>query len=173
MLNAIVGGLFGSRLNRLLREEKGYTYGVHSGFEMRRGPGPFAVRTAVHTEVTVAAIRDLVSELDRMRNELVTDEELAIARDYLVGVFPLRFETAGQVAGAIAGLVSQDLPDDELDRYRPQIAAISADQVLGAAQAHIRVEQASIVLVGDAQAFEKDLRDAGLGEVEIVRDEAE
>jgi zinc protease len=171
VLNAIVGGLFGSRLNRLLREEKGYTYGVHSSFEMRRGPGPFAVRTAVHTEVTVPALKDLLSELERMCDEPVTDEELTVARDYLVGVFPLRFETAGQVAGAIAGLVSQDLPDDELDRYRPAIAAVTADQVLSAAQAHIRVPGASIVLVGDAQAFESDLREAGLGEVEIVRDD--
>jgi predicted Zn-dependent peptidase len=173
VLNAIVGGLFGSRLNRLLREEKGYTYGVHSGFEMRRGPGPFAVRTAVHTEVTVPAINDLVSELDRMRQAPVEPDELTVARDYLVGVFPLRFETAAQVAGAIAGLVTQDLPDDELDRYRPAIAEVSAAQVLTAAQAHIRVEEASIVVVGDARAFEGDLRDAGLGEVEFVRDNGE
>jgi predicted Zn-dependent peptidase len=77
------------------------------------------------------------------------------------------------VAGAIAGLVTQDLPDDELDRYRPAIAEVSAAQVLTAAQAHIRVEEASIVVVGDAKAFEGDLRDAGLGEVEFVRDNGE
>jgi zinc protease len=171
VLNAIVGGLFTSRLNRLLREEKGYTYGVHSGFEMRRGPGPFAVRTAVHSEVTVPAVQDTLSVLDLIRLAPVTGEELDNARDYLVGVFPLRFETAGQVAAAIAGLVSQGLPDDELDRYRPQIGAVSADQVQAAAKAHIRPAEASIAIVGDAASFADSLREADLGEVEIVQDE--
>jgi zinc protease len=172
VLNAIVGGLFGSRLNKLLREEKGYTYGVHTAFDMRRAAGPFAVRMAVQTEVTVPAISDALGELERIREAEPTAEELTIARDYLVGVFPLRFETSGQVAGAIAGLVAQDLPDDELDRYRPRIAAVDAGQVLAAAQRHIRPAEASIVIVGDADAFADGLRDAGLGDVVIEREEA-
>ena len=61
-------------------------------------------------------------------------EELDTARDYLVGVFPLRFETAGQVAAALSGLVVLELPDDELDRYRPAVAAVDADAVVAAAQ---------------------------------------
>ena len=61
VLNAFLGGLFGSRLNALLREEKGYTYGVHSSFDMRVGSGPFAVRTAVQTEFTVPAVVDTLA----------------------------------------------------------------------------------------------------------------
>jgi zinc protease len=63
VMSAILGGLFNSRLNRKLREEKGYTYGAGAGFDMRRGPGPFAVRAAVNTEVTVPAIQDMLAEL--------------------------------------------------------------------------------------------------------------
>jgi zinc protease len=171
VLNAILGGLFGSRLNALLREEKGYTYGVHSSFDMRVGAGPFAVRTAVQTEFTVPAIVDTLAELRRIGEAPVTDEELTTARDYLVGVFPLRYETSGQVAGAIAGLVANGLPDDELDRYRPAVASVSAEQVLGAAQARIRPAEVSVVVVGDADAFLPALEGAGIGEVEVVREE--
>lgn len=171
VLNAILGGLFGSRLNALLREQKGYTYGVHSSFDMRVGAGPFAVRTAVQTEFTVPAIVDTLAELRRIGEGPVTDEELTTARDYLVGVFPLRYETSGQVAGAIAGLVANGLPDDELDRYRPAVAAVSAEQVLEAARARIRPAEASVVVVGDADAFLPALEGAGIGRVEVVREE--
>lgn len=170
VLNTILGGQFGSRLNRLLREERGYTYGVHSGFDMRRSVGPFAVRMAVQTEVTVPAIIDAVGELRRIREAPVDDDELTHARDYLVGVFPLRFEAAPQVAAAINGLIVHDLPDDELDAYRPAIAAVTADQVLAAALAHVRPDDASIVVVGDAKGFVDDLRAAGIGDVSVVED---
>ncbi len=171
VLNALLGGLFGSRLNALLREEKGYTYGVHSTFDMRVGSGPFAVRTAVQTEFTVPSVVETLAELGRIRDGLATDEELTIARDYLAGVFPLRYETSAQVAGAIAGMVAHGLPEDEFDRYRPAIAAVTAQQVLDAARRYVRPEEASVVIVGDAEAFVPALRDAGLGEVRVVREE--
>jgi predicted Zn-dependent peptidase len=169
--NALLGGLFNSRLNMLLREERGYTYGVNSGFDMRRSAGPFAVRCAVESDVTAAAIADIMAELGRIADDPVEDAELSAARDYLIGVFPLRFETSAQVAGALSGLVVQGLPDDELDRYRPAVAAVSADDVRAAAAAHIHPDQASIVVVGDVSKFEGSLREAGYGEVEIVRDD--
>jgi zinc protease len=171
VLNAVLGGLFGSRLNTLLREQKGYTYGVHSSFDMRVGTGPFAVRTAVQTEFTVPSVIDTLAEFQRIREAPAEEGELTIARDYLVGVFPLRYETSGQVAGAIAGMVAHGLPDDELDRYRPAIAAVTADQVLAAAQRHVRPEEAAVVIVGDADAFLGALADTGLGDVQVMREE--
>jgi predicted Zn-dependent peptidase len=171
VMNTILGGLFNSRLNRLLREERGYTYGVHSGFDLRRAAGPFAVRCAVETDVTAPAVIDLMAELRRIRDGVVEDEELATARDYLVGVFPLRFETSAQVAGALGGIVVYGLPDDELDRYRPEIAAVTPDEIHAAATAHLAPDRAVVVIVGDAARIADPLRDAGLGEVEVVRDE--
>lgn len=159
-----------SRLNMLLREERGYTYGVSSGFDMRRAAGPFAVRCAVESDVTAPAVADIVAELARVGHDPVSDEELDAARDYLIGVFPLRFETSAQVAGALSGLVVQDLPDDELDRYRPAVAAVTADDVRAAATAHIDIERASIVIVGDASKCADELRDADYAEVEVIRD---
>jgi zinc protease len=170
VMGAILGGLFNSRLNTKLREEKGYTYGAGAGFDLRRGAGPFAARAAVNTEVTVPAIVDILAELDRIRETAVADPELKAARDFLVGVFPLRFETPGPVVGALAGLVIHDLPDDELARYRPAIEAVTEDAVQAAARNHIHPDASAIVLVGDADAFATDLEAAGLGRLIIERD---
>jgi zinc protease len=168
VLNAILGGTFNSRLNRVIREELGYTYGIHSSFDMRRREGPFAIRTAVETAVTVPAILEILRIVRDFRDAEVQDDELTASRDYLVGVFPLRFEGAAQVASALGGLIVFGLPDDELDRYRPQVAAVSASDILTAASRHIRPDDLSIVVVGDAKQVEQPLRDAGLGEVEFV-----
>ena len=170
VMGAILGGLFNSRLNRKLREEKGYTYGASAGFDLRRAAGPFAARAAVATDVTVPAVQDMLSELERMRSLLVDDEELMDARDYLVGVFPLRFETPGAVVGTLGGLVVQGLPDDELTRYRSSIESVTREAVLAAAETYIRPAEAAIVLVGDADGFLPALEAAGLGPIAVDRD---
>jgi zinc protease len=168
VLNAILGGTFASRLNTILREEKGYTYGIGSSFDMRRQAGPFVVRTAVETAVTLPSITEILKIVREFGQSDVGADELDIARDYLVGVFPLRFETAGQVASALGGLVALDLPDDELDRYRPGVAAVSAADVRAAANRHIRPNELVVVVVGDAAKVEPELRAAGLGELTVV-----
>lgn len=173
VMSAILGGLFNSRLNMRLREEKGYTYGAGAGFDLRRAAGPFAARAAVNTEVTVPAIIEFLNELQRMCDEPVTAAELTAARDYLIGVFPLRFETAGAVGGAIGGLVVHGLPVDELVSYRERIEAVDIDAVAAAARAHLHVADAAIVLVGDADAFGAELEAAGLGPIVIERDDAD
>ncbi len=168
---AILGGLFNSRLNMKLREEKGYTYGASAGWDLRRGPGPFAARAAVNGEATTPAIADLMAELDRIRESRVTDAELDAARDYLVGVFPIRFETPGAVLGALAGLAVHGLPDEELTQYRERIESVTADDVLRTAQRRISPERAAIVLVGDADSIAGELESLDLGRILVERDE--
>jgi zinc protease len=170
VMSAILGGLFNSRLNRKLREEKGYTYGAGAGFDMRRGVGPFAVRAAVNTEVTVPALQDIFVQLEAMRDGPPRRDELHAARDYLVGVFPLRFETPPAVVGAIAGLLIQGLPMDELDRYRPAVEAVSDADVQGAARSHIQPSKAAVVLVGDADAILPPLEAAAIGPIAVERE---
>ncbi|MCU0484322.1 MAG: insulinase family protein, partial [Chloroflexi bacterium] len=171
VMSAILGGLFNSRLNLRLREEKGYTYGASAGFDLRRLAGPFSARIAVNTEATVPAIADTLAELRRIREAPVEEAELATARDYLVGVFPLRFETPGPVVSALAGLVTHELPDDELDRYRPAIEAVTSADVLAAAREHLDPERMAVVVVGDAAALAPRLESAGFGPLEVIHDE--
>jgi hypothetical protein len=106
-----------------------------------------------------------------MRDTRVTPEELAAARDFLVGVFPLRFETPGAVVAAVSGLSVHGLPLDELTDYRARVEAVDIDAVETAARAHLAVDRAAIVLVGDVDAFGADLEAAGLGRLVIDRDE--
>lgn len=173
VMSSILGGLFNSRLNMKLREEKGYTYGAWAGFDFRRHAGPFTARAAVDTANTAPALADLLAELERMRATSPSEAELRAARDYLVGVFPLRFETPGPVVAAVGGLVTYELPDDELERYRPSIEAVTADDVRAAAEGHLHLERLGVVVVGDADAIARDVETLGIGEVEIVRDEAD
>ena len=171
IMSAILGGLFNSRLNMQLREEKGYTYGAGAGFDMRRAAGPFTARAAVNTEVTVPAVIDTLAELQKMRDTSVEARELSAARDFLIGVFPLRFETPGAVVGAIAGLAVHGLGIEELTEYRRLIEAVDVEAVAKAARDHLDVEKAAIVLVGDVDAFGGELEQAGLGRLVIDRDE--
>ncbi len=171
VMGAILGGLFNSRLQRNLREDKGYTYGIGAGFEMRRAAGPFVVRTAVQTAVTAASIGEIMKELRRMRETDVTEQELATARDYLVGVFPLRFEVPSAVVGAVAGLFANELPDDELSVYRQKIDGVTVADVRRVAEEHLHPDETAIVLVGDAEAVAGDLRNGSFGELEVIREE--
>ena len=171
VMSAILGGLFNSRLNMKLREEKGYTYGAGAGFDMRRGAGPFSARAAVNTEVTVPAILDTLAELARMRDTTVEEAERIAARDFLIGVFPLRFETAGAVVGALGSLAVHSLGVDELIGYRAKIESVDVAAIASAAQGHLHVDDAAIVLVGDVDAFGPALESADLGPIVIERDE--
>ena len=156
----ILGGLFGSRLNRVLREEKGYTYGAAAGFEFRRGRGPFTARTAVESSVTAAALVEARTQLGSLATDPATEEELTAARQYLRGTFPLRFGTASAVAGAVTALVVNDLAADELDKFQSSVELVPAAAVAQVAE-ELSAERERIVVVGDAASIEAPLRDAG------------
>ena len=167
VMNAILGGLFSSRINLNLREANAFTYGAFSSFDWRRGAGPFAVSTAVRSDVTDAAIHEILVEIERMRESEVSDAELSLATSYLDGVFPIRFESTSTIASALASLVSYGLPDNYFDRYRANIRSVSGADVLHAARAHVRPEQVQIVAVGDAAAVREPVAQLGLGPVQV------
>ncbi len=165
--NAILGGTFTSRLNRNLRERHGFTYGVRSSFAFRRSPGPFSVSTAVATEVTAPAVREIMAELSAMADHGPTEDEVEGARDYLAGVFPLRLETTGQVAARIAELIVYDLPDDYHARFRERIRSVSRTEAAEAARRHIRPHEATVIVVGAAAAVAGPLEELGIGPLTI------
>ena len=167
VMNAVLGGLFGSRINLNLREAHGYTYGASSFYDWRRGPGPFVVSTAVESEVTAPALREILMEIDRIRGEKISAEELSLARDYLEGVFPIRYETTAAIASALATMAIYDLPSDYYDSYRMNIHNVSDDAVLKAAKAHLHPELLQTVIVGDAATVRNSLADHSLGEVTV------
>lgn len=165
VMNAILGGLFNSRLNLNLRERHGYTYGASSAFNWRRGAGPFVVSAAVATEVTLPAVTEILRELEGMRATPPKPEELTLATSFLQGVFPLRFETTEAIASALASLVIFGLPEDYYDRYRELVGRVTLTDVHLAAQRHLHPEELQLVLVGDYDQIGKPLEDARLGPV--------
>jgi zinc protease len=167
VMNAILGGLFGSRINLNLREVHGYTYGASSYYDWRRGAGPFVVSTAVQSNVTAAALREILLEIDRMRAEPVSDAELSLAKDYLEGVFPIRYETTAAIASALANRVIYGLPQDYYDTYRENIQRVSCNHVIEAARSHLHPEQLQAVIVGDAHLLGTALADLEFGPIHV------
>jgi predicted Zn-dependent peptidase len=165
-MNAILGGLFSSRINLNLREQHGFTYGASSAFDWRQDGSTFGISTAVRLNATAPAISEILSEIDRIRREAVSDAELSLAVDYLQGVFPLRYETTAALADALATLVAFGLPDDFFDRYRPSILAVSKESVLQAAQRFLAPEHLRIALVSEP-AIADALGSLGAGEVKV------
>jgi zinc protease len=168
VMNAVLGGLFGSRINLNLREVHAYTYGAHSAFDWRRAAGPFVVATAVKTEVTDAAVREILLEIDRIRDAEVSMDEMELATKYLGGVFPIRYETTGAVAGALAMANVYGLADDYFGTYRDRIAAVTPADVLAAARAHLHPDELQVLAVGDASAIEGPLAALQLGVLSVT-----
>lgn len=167
VMNALLGGLFSSRINLNLREEHAYTYGAFSGYDWRRAAGPFSVSTAVKSDVTADAAREILREVERMRADPVTEEELSLATSYLDGVFPIKYETTAAIARALANLVIYALPDDYFDCYRARIRGVTASGVWRAAQRHLRPEAVQVVVVGDPAAVREPLAALALGPLAI------
>ena len=167
VMNALLGGLFSSRINLNLRERNAFTYGARSAFEWRRGSGPFVVSTAVKSDVTDAAVREIVGEITKLRKDTVSDEELSLATAYLDGVFPIRYETTNAVADAIAIAEMYNLGDDYYPRYRERIRAVTAADVHLAAETHLHPGELLVLAVGDAKAIREPLRQLALGPVEV------
>ena len=168
VMNAVLGGLFSSRINLNLREDHGYTYGAFSAFEWRRATGPFVIQTAVKSDVTGAAVREILHEIDRMRSEEISTDELTLATSYLDGVFPIRYETTSAIATALANLVIHDLPEHFYDDYRARVRAVTTQDVLRAAQRHLHPDRLRIVVVGDPGVIVTPLSEIHGAPVEIV-----
>jgi zinc protease len=171
VLGAMLGGVFGSRLNLRLREELGYTYGARAGFDPRRSAGAFSAAAAVQTEVTADSLREMVALLTAVRDGAPDDSELHDVRDFLVGVFPLRFETTAGVALAIEPMAVYGLPDDWWQTYRSKLEAVSANDVLHAAQQLLRPDDYLMLVVGDADKVRGELEATGLATLEIAAGE--
>lgn len=172
VMNAVLGGLFSSRINMNLREVHGYTYGASSAFDWRRSAGPFVVATAVASDVTVAAITETLTEIDRMRTEPVSESELSLATSYLDGVFPIRYETTASIAAALATLVIYNLPSNWYNSYRANIRAVTSADVLAAAQRYVHPDALQIVVVGDPSAIREPLETLAFGPVVVVNPES-
>jgi zinc protease len=165
-----LGGLFDSRLNRTLREEKGFTYGAQAGFNFRRKAGPFRAVTAVDAEKTTDAVAETLNVLRKINEEGITKQELAVVKGFLTGVFTLRFETPESIASALSELVTYGLPANYFETYRQNVESVTLDEANRAAAEYLRPEPLGIVIVGDAEKVRGPLQSAEFGPVAQIQD---
>jgi len=165
LANSLFGGAFSSRLVMNIREQKGYTYSPRSTVNPLREHGWFSVSAAVRNDVVAATLTEVFYELDRMRSVPVGEDELADARNYMTGVFSLGLATQDGLTGQLVNVYLNDLPQDYLETYRAKIRALTAQDVLAAAQRHFDSGNAQIVVAGDRAQIEAQA--ALFGEVTV------
>jgi predicted Zn-dependent peptidase len=172
LLNTILGGQFVSRLNMNLREDKGYTYGVRTGFDLRRGEGPFVLQTSVGTDVTAPALREAFLEMRGIREDRpVTADELNLARASVALGYPRGFETAQQVARSVTQLALYDLPDTYFEDFVPMLEAVTLNDVTAVARRYLDPDRMATIVVGDLDRIGESLGELGLGELVTVEPE--
>jgi zinc protease len=167
VMNGALGGLFSSRINLNLREKNGYTYGANSGFAFRRGAGPFVVGTNVRTDVTAPAVREIFKELERMRQEQVSPDELRLSRDAFARSLPGQFETTADAVAAGGALYIYGLPATYYNDLPKQLDAVTAADVQRVARQYLQPANMVTVAVGDKTKVETALRELGIAPVEI------
>ncbi|PVE09201.1 M16 family metallopeptidase [Streptomyces scopuliridis] len=174
-----LGGTLTSRLDRVLREEKGYTYGVRAFGQVLRSSSPdapggatgaamLAISGSVDTASTGPALDDLWQVLRTLAAEGLTDAERDVAVQNLVGVAPLKYETAASVASTLADQVEQFLPDDFQARLYARLAETGTVEATAAAVNAFPVDRLVTVLVGDAAQIKEPVTALGIGEVTVV-----
>lgn len=168
LANAVFGGLFGSRLNMNLREDKGYTYGARSSVEARRGVGPLIAFSQVRADVTGPALVEVFAELDGLDERPITSEELEGAREGKIRSLPGWFETVGALASAGARLFWLDLPLDHYERLLKGLETASEEEVRRVGGVYLDPTLMQVVLVGDPEIIRSQVEPLGLGEL-VVR----
>ena len=151
VMNQVLGAGASSRVFMNLREEKGYTYGAYTRVDAKKLAGDFEATAEVRTAVTGDSLKEFFYELNRIRDEKVSDDELADAKSFLTGVFPIRAETQEGLTNLIVSQELYNLPKDYLQSYRDDINAVSVDEVQRVAKKYIFADRMAIVIVGDAE----------------------
>ncbi len=164
-LNTILGGSFISRLNHNLREEKGYTYGIHSGIDTYKQATIWAAKTHVGSEVAGDAVREILREIDRMATEPISDDELETTRKYLLGSFALRTETPQQVVSLVSALEMFNLPDDYYQRYFAEVAAMTKEHLFTVQQRRFAAQNLVIAASGSVEHLRSQLGELGAASV--------
>ncbi|HXH38055.1 MAG TPA: pitrilysin family protein [Thermoanaerobaculia bacterium] len=165
--NMIYGGAFYSRLTRNIREGKGYTYSPFSTADLRRAAGAFEAGASVRNEVTGPTILEMLYELDRMRVEPVTAEELESAKTYSIGGMELELEAQASLATRISTIYVDELSRDFLQTFRDHVTALTTADIQHSAARYFDTYRGAIVVVGDYKQIKDQI--APFGDVKMVK----
>lgn len=158
VMHTVLGANASSRLFMNLREDKGYTYGAYSSLDARRTAGTFRATAEVRTPVTGDSLKEFFYELGRIRSEPVSEKELADAKSYLTGVFPIRLETQEGLIDQLLQIKMFGLPDNYLETYRSQVQSVTREQIQAVAIKYVKPDEAAIVIVGDGRQLTEQIK---------------
>lgn len=165
VLNYVLGGGPAARLFLNLREEKGYTYGVYSDFTAVQYPGPWSAGGAMRTEVTANALTEFFNEIRRIRDEKVSEAELAAARRAITASFALSLEQPSRILNFAVTREIYGLPDDYWETYPAKILSVSAVDVQRVARRYLNPDKMQLVAVGDGRKIRAALERYGSVEI--------
>ena len=166
VMNTILGGSFTSRLNQNLRENRGYTYGAGSRFDMRRQAGPFLASAEIVTAKSDSALIEFMKELNGIR-QTVPPAELSRAKRYLQLQLPGNFETTQEIAAALVPVALYGLPLDYYNNYVQNIENVNQADVARVAQQYINPGSLAVVIVGDRKTIEQGLKAVNVGPISV------
>lgn len=161
VMNALLGGSFGSRITSNIREQKGYTYSPTSTVTTRLGAAAWAEIADVTTNVTGASIKEILGEIERLRGEPPTAQELRGIQNYLAGTFVLRNSSRPGIAAQLAFLDLYGLSEDYLRNYVQRVYALTPADIQRMAQTYVDPAKLAIVVVGDRSQVLEQLRPYG------------
>ncbi|MEW6323697.1 MAG: pitrilysin family protein, partial [Acidobacteriota bacterium] len=164
----ILGGEGANRLQQVLRSQRGLTYGASADLDAYKYAGGIVAETDTRSDATAEALRVIVDEFWRLQREPVFAGELGGAQAYLAGRFPLTIETPDAIATQVLNQLFYELPLEELEKRREIIESITPGDIQRAARQFLRPDRLAVVLVGNADAFVRDLRGVGFGEFERI-----
>ena len=164
----ILGGEGSNRLHQVLRTERALTYGAQADMNTRKDSGDIAAETNTRSDATGEVVRLIVDEMWRLQRERVSEAELAAAKAYLTGSFPLTIETPDSIALQVLNVMFFGLPLEQLQTFRERVNRVTVDDIERVARVYLKPDAVSVVLVGNASAFVSQLRGIGFGQFETV-----
>jgi zinc protease len=158
LMHTVLGANASSRLFMNLREDKGYTYGAYSNLDARRTAGTFRATAEVRTPVTGDSVKEFLYELDRIGKERVSDKEIADAKSYLTGIFPIRLETQEGLTDQLVQIKMLNMPGDYLEHYRDRVQAVTGEEIQRVAQKYVKTDEAALIVVGDGASVLEQIK---------------
>jgi len=168
VMNTLLGGFFTSRINKNLREVNGYTYGARSYFNFRKFSGDFCVETNVENSLTRNAVAEIIKELNILRNENITADELDSVKNYLSGSFPLQLETPNAIANKIINLELYGIGKDFYESYITKINEVTIEDVRRVSEKYIHPDKLVIAIAGNTDIIKSSMEQtADVGVINI------
>lgn len=166
VMNTLLGGYFTSRINKNLREVNGYTYGARSSFNPYKYSGDFSVVTEIKNDLTANATREILKELNDIRNEFVSEDELQNVKNYISGNFPMRLETPNAIASKVINIKQYDLADDYFNTYIKKVNELTKEDIKNAAEKYLHPSNLIISAAGNVKEIAESMKH--FGEVNVT-----